>query len=255
MTESAIDCSKQPLAVEVKDVTMIFNMASESLTNLKEYFIKLAKHELFFEEFRALKHISFDVHRGEVVGLVGTNGSGKSTMLKIIAGVLEPTNGSCRVNGTIAPLIELGAGFDFELTARENIYLNGALLGYSKQFIEEAFDDIVDFAELRDFLDVPLKNYSSGMVARIAFAIATATKPDLLIVDEVLSVGDFLFQQKCEQRINSLINDDHVTVLIVSHSTEQIERLCNRCVWIEKGQLRMVGPAQEVCQAYRSLGQ
>lgn len=176
-------------------------------------------------------------------------------MLKIIAGVLEPTNGSCRVNGTIAPLIELGAGFDFELTARENIYLNGALLGYSKQFIEEAFDDIVDFAELRDFLDVPLKNYSSGMVARIAFAIATATKPDLLIVDEVLSVGDFLFQQKCEQRINSLINDDHVTVLIVSHSTEQIERLCNRCVWIEKGQLRMVGPAQEVCQAYRSLGQ
>ena len=255
MTESVVDYSEQPLAVEVDDVTMIFNMASESLTNLKEYFIKLAKHELFFEEFRALKHISFDIHRGEVVGLVGTNGSGKSTMLKIIAGVLEPSEGSVKVHGNIAPLIELGAGFDPELTARENIYLNGALLGYTKEFIDANFDGIIEFAELQNFVDMPLKNFSSGMVARIAFAIATATKPDLLIVDEVLSVGDFLFQQKCEQRINSLINDDHVTVLIVSHSTEQIERLCNRCVWIEKGQLRMVGPAQEVCQAYRSLGQ
>ena len=244
-TDTPESTAATPESVVVVDhVNMVFNMASERLNSLKEYFLALVKGKLMFKEFRALNDISFTVNR-----------SGKSTMLKIIAGVLEPTNGSCRVNGTIAPLIELGAGFDFELTARENIYLNGALLGYSKQFIEEAFDDIVDFAELRDFLDVPLKNYSSGMVARIAFAIATATKPDLLIVDEVLSVGDFLFQQKCEQRINSLINDDHVTVLIVSHSTEQIERLCNRCVWIEKGQLRMVGPAQEVCQAYRSLGQ
>ena len=173
MTESAIDYSKQPLAVEVKDVTMIFNMASESLTNLKEYFIKLAKHELFFEEFRALKHISFDVHRGEVVGLVGTNGSGKSTMLKIIAGVLEPSEGEVKVHGNIAPLIELGAGFDPELTARENIYLNGALLGYTKEFIDASFDEIIEFAELKDFVDMPLKNFSSGMVARIAFAIAT----------------------------------------------------------------------------------
>ena len=253
-TPESTAATPEPVVV-VDHVNMFFNMASERLNSLKEYFLALVKGKLMFKDFRALNDISFTVNRGDVFGLVGTNGSGKSTMLKIIAGVLEPTNGSCRVNGTIAPLIELGAGFDFELTARENIYLNGALLGYSKQFIEEAFDDIVDFAELRDFLDVPLKNYSSGMVARIAFAIATATKPDLLIVDEVLSVGDFLFQQKCEQRINSLINDDHVTVLIVSHSTEQIERLCNRCVWIEKGQLRMVGPAQEVCQAYRSLGQ
>ena len=173
MTESAIDYSKQPLAVEVKDVTMIFNMASESLTNLKEYFIKLAKHELFFEEFRALKHISFNVHRGEVVGLVGTNGSGKSTMLKIIAGVLEPSEGEVKVHGNIAPLIELGAGFDPELTARENIYLNGALLGYTKEFIDASFDEIIEFAELKDFVDMPLKNFSSGMVTRIAFAIAT----------------------------------------------------------------------------------
>ena len=166
-------------AVEVNDVTMIFNMASEQLNNLKEYFIKLAKHELFFKEFRALKHISFKVRRGDVVGLVGTNGSGKSTMLKVIAGVLETSEGECIVRGNIAPLIELGAGFDMELTARENIYLNGALLGYTKQFIDEHLDEIVDFAELHDFMDMPLKNYSSGMVARIAFAIATITSRHL----------------------------------------------------------------------------
>ena len=213
MTESAIDYSKQPLAVEVKDVTMIFNMASESLTNLKEYFIKLAKHELFFEEFRALKHISFEVHRGEVVGLVGTNGSGKSTMLKIIAGVLEPSEGEVKVHGNIAPLIELGAGFDPELTARENIYLNGALLGYTKEFIDASFDEIIEFAELKDFVDMPLKNFSSGMVARIAFAIATITEPDILIVDETLSVGDVFFQQKCERLHSALYRERRRHVL------------------------------------------
>ncbi len=250
MTESAIDYSKQPLAVEVKDVTMIFNMASESLTNLKEYFIKLAKHELFFEEFRALKHISFDVHRGEVVGLVGTNGSGKSTMLKIIAGVLEPSEGKVKVHGNIAPLIELGAGFDPELTARENIYLNGALLGYTKEFIDVNFDGIIDFAELDNFVDMPLKNFSSGMIARIAFAIATITEPDILIVDETLSVGDVFFQEKCERRIQHFIESGDVTVLFVSHSMEQVERICQRAIWIEKGELRMDGPVRTVCSAY-----
>ena len=250
MSATTVDYSKQPLAVEVKDVTMIFNMASESLTNLKEYFIKLAKHELFFEEFRALKHISFNVHRGEVVGLVGTNGSGKSTMLKVIAGVLEPSEGECSVRGNIAPLIELGAGFDPELTARENIYLNGALLGYTKEFIDASFDDIIEFAELKDFVDMPLKNFSSGMVARIAFAIATITEPDILIVDETLSVGDVFFQQKCERRIQHFIESGDVTVLFVSHSMEQVERICQRAVWIEKGDLRMDGPVDEVCKAY-----
>lgn len=250
MTASTVDYSKQPLAVEVKDVTMIFNMASESLTNLKEYFIKLAKHELFFEEFRALKHISFNVHRGEVVGLVGTNGSGKSTMLKIIAGVLEPSEGEVIVHGNIAPLIELGAGFDPELTARENIYLNGALLGYTKEFIDENFDAIMDFAELKDFVDMPLKNFSSGMIARIAFAIATITEPDILIVDETLSVGDVFFQEKCERRIQHFIESGDVTVLFVSHSMDQVERICQRAVWIEKGDLRMDGPVDEVCKAY-----
>ena len=177
-------------SIEVEDVSMIFNMASEVLNNLKEYFIKAMRHELFFKEFRALNHISFKVKKGEVVGLVGTNGSGKSTMLKCIAGVLEPSEGTITVRGNIAPLIELGAGFDPELTALENIYLNGALLGYSHDFIDEHLQDIIDFAELQDFMEMPLKNYSSGMVARIAFAIATVTEPDLLIVDETLSVGD-----------------------------------------------------------------
>ena len=227
MTESVVDYSEQPLAVEVDDVTMIFNMASESLTNLKEYFIKLAKHELFFEEFRALKHISFDIHRGEVVGLVGTNGSGKSTMLKIIAGVLEPSEGSVKVHG------------------------NGALLGYTKEFIDANFDGIIEFAELQNFVDMPLKNFSSGMVARIAFAIATITEPDILIVDETLSVGDVFFQQKCEARIQHFIQSGDVTVLFVSHSMEQVERICQRAVWIEKGDLRMDGPVDEVCKAYR----
>ena len=250
-TPESTVATPEPVVV-VDHVNMVFNMASERLNSLKEYFLALVKGKLMFKEFRALNDISFTVNRGDVFGLVGTNGSGKSTMLKIIAGVLEPTNGSCRVNGTIAPLIELGAGFDFELTARENIYLNGALLGYSKQFIEEAFDDIVDFAELRDFLDVPLKNYSSGMVARIAFAIATITEPDILIVAETLSVGDVFFQQKCEERIQHFIESGDVTVLFVSHSIEQVERICKRAVWIEKGDLRMDGPVKEVCEAYRN---
>lgn len=239
-------------AIEVNDVSMVFNMASESLTNLKEYFIKLAKHELFFKEFRALKHISFKLPKGSVMGLVGTNGSGKSTMLKIIAGVLEPSEGQCITRGNIAPLIELGAGFDKELTARENIYLNGSLLGYTREFIDEKFDDIVKFAELQKFLDMPLKNYSSGMVARIAFAIATITEPDILIVDETLSVGDAFFRQKCEERIQHFIDSGEVTVLFVSHSIEQVQRICKTALWIEKGSQRMIGPVDEVCEAYQN---
>lgn len=240
--------------IEVKDVSMIFNRASEQYNSLKEYFIALARHELNFKAFRALDHISFTIRKGEAFGLVGTNGSGKSTMLKIIAGVLEASEGSCTVTGSIAPLIELGAGFDMDLTARENIYLNGALLGYRKEFIDEHLDDIIRFAELEDFMDMPLKNYSSGMVARIAFAIATVTEPDILIVDETLSVGDFLFQQKCQRRIQELIGSGNVTVLLVSHSIELVEGMCDRVCWIEKGVQRMIGPTDEVCAAYRDLG-
>lgn len=248
------DTDSRETMVEVDNVSMVFNMASEQLNSLKEYAIALARREFMFKEFRALDSVSFKVKKGDVFGILGTNGSGKSTMLKIIAGVLEPSGGSCTVHGNIAPLIELGAGFDMELTARENIYLNGALLGYSKKFIQQHFDEIVDFAEVEGFLDMPMKNYSSGMVARIAFAIATVIVPDVLIVDEVLSVGDFMFQQKCENRITRLIKEHNVTVLIVSHNNDQIERLCNKAVWIEKGHVRMMGSAQEVCQTYRVLG-
>ncbi|MGL5172949.1 MAG: ABC transporter ATP-binding protein [Olsenella sp.] len=251
MTDTAIEKPESEYVIEVNDVSMIFNIASEQLNNLKEYFIAIMRHELHFKEFRALNHISFKVRRGEVVGLVGTNGSGKSTMLKCIAGVLEPSEGNCIVRGNIAPLIELGAGFDPELTAMENIYLNGALIGYSKAFLDAHIQDIIDFAELDGFMEMPLKNYSSGMVARIAFAIATVAKPNVLIVDETLSVGDVFFQNKCEERIRSFIESGDVTVLFVSHSIEQVERICQRAVWIEKGEQRMDGPVNEVCEAYR----
>ncbi|MBR3968245.1 MAG: ABC transporter ATP-binding protein [Clostridia bacterium] len=230
---------------------MHFNMSSEKLQSLKEYFLKFMKRQLHFEDFVAVDKVSFDIKKGDVFGIVGLNGCGKSTTLKIISGILKPTKGSVETQGVIAPLIELGAGFDMELTARENIYLNGSVLGYSKKFMDEKFDDIVEFSEMRDFLDVPMKNYSSGMVARIGFAIATVTTPDILIVDEILAVGDFLFQQKCEERINKMMQDD-TTVIIVSHSIEQIERLCKHCVWLEKGRVKMIGETAEVCNAYKN---
>ena len=240
--------------IKVDNVSMCFNLSTEKHESLKEYLLAMVQGRLQYDEFYALKDVSLDIMPGDfsgLVGLVGTNGSGKSTMLKIIAGVLEPSEGSVKVHGNIAPLIELGAGFDPELTARENIYLNGALLGYTKEFIDANFDGIIEFAELQNFVDMPLKNFSSGMVARIAFAIATITEPDILIVDETLSVGDVFFQQKCEARIQHFIQSGDVTVLFVSHSMEQVERICQRAVWIEKGDLRMDGPVDEVCKAYR----
>ena len=238
-------------AVELRNVEMHFNMSKEKLENIKEYFIKLAKRQLMFEDFVAVDDVSFNIKKGDVFGIVGLNGSGKSTTLKIISGILEPTKGTVKTSGVIAPLIELGAGFDMELTARENIYLNGSVLGFSKKFMDEKFDDIVEFSEMRDFLDTPMKNYSSGMVARIGFAIATVTTPDILIVDEILAVGDFLFQKKCEERINAMMKDD-TTVIIVSHSIEQIERLCKHCVWLEHGKVKMIGETKEVCDAYKN---
>lgn len=238
--------------IKVDHVSMVFNIANQKLNSLKEYLIALARRQLFYKEFCALDDINISIYPGDVYGIVGTNGSGKSTLLKIIAGVLEPTKGTCTINGTIAPLIELGAGFDYELTARENVYLNGALLGYNKKFIDEKFDSIVEFAEVENFIDMPLKNYSSGMVARIAFAIATATIPDILVVDEALSVGDFRFQEKCENRIAELVNEHNTTLLFVSHSIEQVERVCKKAVWIEKGHLRMQGNVEEVCETYRA---
>lgn len=238
--------------IEVEGVSMRFNMAKEKHESLKEYFLAAIQGKLQFEEFYALRDVSLTVEKGEFHGLIGLNGSGKSTLLKIISGVYKPTAGSVAVQGTIAPLIELGAGFDVDLTARENIFLNGTVLGLTPQYIREKFDEIVEFSELRDFLDVPLKNYSSGMVARIAFAIATITKPDVLIADEILSVGDFKFQEKCEERMRRLMSGG-TTVLLVSHSIEQVERMCDRVTWLEKGRVRMRGGAAEVCAAYRRL--
>lgn len=238
-------------AIEVNNIEMHFNMSKEKVDSIKEYLIKLIKKELHYEDFLALNDVSFSVEKGDVFGILGLNGSGKSTMLKIISGILKPTKGTVKTEGLIAPLIELGAGFDMELTARENIFLNGSVLGYSKKFMESKFDEIVEFSEMHDFLDAPMKNYSSGMVARVGFAIATITKPDILIVDEILSVGDFHFQEKCENRINEMIEGD-TTVIIVSHSIEQIERLCKHCMWLENGKIKMIGEAELVCDAYKN---
>ena len=238
--------------IQVRDVSMHFNLMEEKVDSIKEYVVKLLKGKLLYNDFIALNHISFDVQKGDILGFIGFNGAGKSTLLKILAGVLTPTTGSVTVKGTIAPLIEVGAGFDPELTARENIYLNGAILGYSKAFIEQKFDSIIEFAELKDFVNVPVKNFSSGMYARLGFSIATAVQPDILIVDEVLSVGDFRFQQKCEERIRKMI-EDGVTILLVSHDMEMIERLCNKVLWLDHGEMKGLGETESVCEEYKKV--
>lgn len=237
------------IAIDVRDVTIRFNLATEKVDNLKEYFIKLVKKELLFQEFLAVKDASFHVKRGEAWALVGSNGSGKSTLLKAICGVLKPYKGEVVVNGVISPLLELGAGFDMNLTARENIYLNGTVLGHSKKYIQEHFEEIVAFAELENFLDSPIKNFSSGMRARLGFAVATTVKPDILIVDEILAVGDYAFQQKCMKRMNEMLSGG-TTLLFVSHSIDQVRSLCQHAVWIDKGVIRKIGEVAEVCDAY-----
>ncbi len=237
------------IMIDVDHVTIRFNKANQKVDNLKEYFIKLLKRELMFQEFLAVKDVSFQVKAGEAWGLIGTNGSGKSTMLKAISGILKPYKGSITVNGSVAPLIELGAGFDNELTARENIFLNGCVLGHSEKFMQEHFQEIVDFAELHDFLDSPLKNFSSGMRARLGFSVATMVKPDILIVDEILAVGDYKFRQKCEKRMKELLAGG-TTLLYVSHNINEVLRLCDHAIWIDKGVERMQGDAKTVCDAY-----
>ena len=235
--------------IELENVSMMFNLSTERVDNLKEYAIKLIKRELMFQEFWALREISFQVKKGESIGLIGLNGSGKSTLLKIIAGVLKATTGNVKVEGSIAPLIELGAGFDMDLSARENIYLNGAILGYSRKEIAGKFEEIVDFAELWEFIDVPIKNFSSGMLARLGFSIATISQPDILIVDEILSVGDLAFQKKCEKRIAKMMENE-TTIILVSHSMEQIKEVCQKIVWLEKGVIREIGNANSLAGRY-----
>ena len=240
--------------VEVNDVSMRFNLAQEKTETLKEYTVKLLKGKLMFNEFYALKNVSFSVSRGEAVALIGRNGSGKSTMLKVIAGVMYPSQGNCTVRGSIAPMIELGAGFDMDLTARENIYLNGAVLGFDRDYMNEHFESIIEFSELRDFIDVPVKNFSSGMIARLGFSIATEVKADLLVVDEVLAVGDFMFQQKCMKRLEGMLADGS-TLLFVSHASDTVRSLCGRAVWLDHGVKRADGPSDEVCTAYEQAMQ
>lgn len=235
--------------IEVKNVSMMFNKSAERVDNLKEYFVRVLKRNLMFQEFWALQDISFEVFKGESLGIVGLNGSGKSTLLKIIAQVMKPTKGNVSVNGSVAPLIELGAGFDMDLTARENIFLNGAVLGYSRVEMKKNFENILDFAELWDFVDCPLKNYSSGMVARLGFAIATVHTPDILIVDEILGVGDYKFQNKCHKRMSEII-DSGATIIFVSHSIEEVKKICNKCLWLEGGKVVKFGDCSEICKEY-----
>lgn len=237
--------------IKINNVSMKFNLGIEKNFSIKVFFINLFKKREKKEkkEFWALKNVNIDIKKGEVIGFVGSNGAGKSTLLKIVAGVMKPTSGTVEKNGNICPMIELGAGFDMDLTARENIYLNGAILGYSKEFIETKFDEIVEFSELKDFLDVPVRNFSSGMVTRLAFSIATIVDPEILIVDEILSVGDIAFQQKSENKMRSMITGG-TTVLFVSHSLNQIKSLCNRVVWLENGQVKKIGEPSIICDEY-----
>ncbi|AKG36513.1 ABC transporter ATP-binding protein [Paenibacillus durus] len=237
--------------VNVNDASMCFNMTTEKISTLKEYLIKRFKRQISYTEFWALQNVSFEINRGEIFGVLGLNGAGKSTLLKVVAGVLKPTTGNVEVSGRMAPLIELGAGFDPELTARENIFLNGAVLGYSKKEMKDKFEEIVEFSELRDFIDVPIKNFSSGMYARLGFSIATATTPDLLIVDEILSVGDFKFQEKCEAKLTSMV-EKGTTVMLVSHSIDQIRAMCTKGIILEKGKLIKSGSIGDICDFYYS---
>ena len=235
--------------ISIDHVSMRFILSQEKIDSLKEYVIKRIKRQVQYNTFWALKDITVEIKKGEVFGIVGYNGSGKSTLLKIVAGVMKPTQGRVIVEGSMAPLIELGAGFDPELSGRENIRLNAKILGLSNDFIRAQQEEIIEFAELQDFIDVALKNYSSGMKARLGFAVAASVNADILIVDEVLSVGDHKFQAKCMARIKELI-DRGTTVLFVSHTLQQVEELCDRCLWVHKGEVKMIGPADEVCAAF-----
>ena len=229
--------------IKVNDVSMMFNLSSEKIDSIKEYFIKAVRRELHFQEFWALRDISFTLEKGDSLGIVGLNGSGKSTLLKIVSGILKPTKGTVETYGSIAPLIELGAGFDANLSARENIYLN------SRAYMSERFDEIIEFAELQDFVDTAVKNYSSGMVARLGFAIATMNVPDILIIDEILAVGDYKFQEKSFARMQEMIASG-ATVVFVSHSIEQVQKICKKALWLEHGHMLMLGDADAVCGEY-----
>jgi len=236
--------------IEVKNVSMKFRMSDEPINSLKEIFTTAVKGKLRFNEFLALDDVSFEVKKGETIGLIGKNGAGKSTTLKLISGILKPTEGSIKTYGNIVPMLELGAGFDLELTGRENIYLNGAILGYSEAYLNEKYDEIVDFAEIREFIDMPIRNYSSGMMARLAFSIASVVQPEILIVDEILAVGDIDFQEKSFNRMKQLMSGG-ATVLFVSHNLEKLEEMCHRVIWLEKGKVVKIGETKQIMEEYK----
>jgi len=235
--------------VEVRDVSMRFRLTDDKIMSLKEFVTRKLSGKLKVNEFWALKHVSFDVYKGEVLGIIGHNGAGKSTVLKAISGILKPTNGSIITRGNIVPMLELGSGFDFDLTGKENIFLNGAILGYNEEFLKSKYNEIEEFSELGQFIDVPIRNYSSGMLARLAFSIATVVNPEILIVDEILSVGDVAFQEKSRKRMMELMGGG-TTVLFVSHSLQQIREMCDRTVWLEHGEVQAIGTTVEICDQY-----
>lgn len=240
--------------IRAENISMQFNMATEKIDNIKEYFVKRVKRNISYDTLWALKNVNFRMDAGESVGVIGLNGSGKSTFLKILAGVLEPTEGMVEVIGSVAPLIELGAGFDMDLTAKENVWLNGAILGHKRSVMREHYEEIVEFSGLRDFMDTPLKNFSSGMLARLGFSVMTFGTPDILIVDEVLSVGDFVFKAKCRERIEEL-RKNGTAILLVSHNVGEVREICSRAIWLEKGMVQMDGPCMEVTEAYVRRGE
>ena len=239
--------------IDLNNVTMDFIFPSDKITGIKEFILKFVQGKIHMRHFRALDGVSVHVNKGEVLGVIGHNGAGKSTLLKIISGLYNPSNGSVKIDGNVVPMLELGAGFDFELTGRENIFLNGALLGYSKKFLEENYESIVDFSGIREFIDVPLKNYSSGMIMRLAFSISSVVDPDILIVDEILAVGDDAFQKKSRARMKELM-EGGTTVVFVSHSLEQIRELCSHVLWLEKGHVVAYGETEEICNRYAEEG-
>ena len=244
-----MDNNKSDIMLSVKNVTMKFLLINDRVTGIKEFIVNYIKGKIKFDRYVALEDVSFEVKKGEVLGIIGRNGAGKSTLLKVVSGIYTPTSGKVTVNGVIAPMLELGAGFDYDLSGRENIFLNGAVLGYSHEYIKNKYDEIVEFAEIKEFINVPIRNYSSGMLMRLAFSIATVVVPDILIVDEILAVGDERFQKKSRARMLELM-ESGTTVLFVSHSLEQIRSLCSHVIWLDKGRLVMDGDTESVCDAY-----
>lgn len=239
------------MIIRANDISMRYLMTYDRIQSIKEYVVQLLRRKIKYEEFWALKNVSFEVERGEVVGIIGHNGAGKSTLLKVISGILKPTGGSLEVHGNVVPMLELGSGFDHDLTGRENIFLNGSILGYSEKYLKEKYEQIVEFSELGKFIDVPIRNYSSGMLMRLAFSIATVVQPEILIVDEILAVGDAAFQEKSKARMLELMSGG-TTVLFVSHSLEQIREMCDRVIWLEHGQIKAIGATKKICDAYEA---